>query len=117
MRRAAAHLVGEHDFSAFRSAQCDAAHAIRRLDQIAIDGDDEIVQIAVRGNAFLRNMVRILVGTLVEVGAGRRDPAELPDVLASRDRVRAGITAPPEGLYLVEVFHRDAPRPPRESRE
>jgi tRNA pseudouridine38-40 synthase len=112
MRAAAARLVGEHDFAAFRAAGCTATSTVRRIDDIAItdpgedlagDRESQLVAIDVRGNAFLRNMVRILVGTLVEVGEGRRSPDQVAEILALRDRTRAGITAPARGLTLVSV--------------
>jgi tRNA pseudouridine38-40 synthase len=106
MRQAAAALLGEHDFAAFRAAGCTARHTLRRIDDIAIAEDPAelaLLGIDVRGNAFLRNMVRILVGTLVEVGAGRRPIEQVAEILASRDRTRAGITAPAQGLELVCV--------------
>jgi tRNA pseudouridine38-40 synthase len=103
MRAAAAVLVGEHDFAAFRAAGCSAKTTIRRIDSIELADDGELVQIDVRGNAFLRNMVRILVGTLVEAGTGDRTPAQVVEILANRDRTKAGITAPPQGLELVSV--------------
>jgi tRNA pseudouridine38-40 synthase len=83
---------------------------VRRVDQIAIaelpgdlPGPSWLVAVDVRGNAFLRNMVRILVGTLVEAGTGERTPAQVSEILANRDRTKAGITAPPQGLELVSV--------------
>jgi tRNA pseudouridine38-40 synthase len=107
MRQAAAALIGEHDFAAFRAAGCTAKRTVRRIDGIAISGgeveDPWLIAFDVRGNAFLRNMVRIVVGTLVEVGAGRRPIEQVAEILASRDRTRAGITAPPQGLELVSV--------------
>lgn len=118
MRAAAAHLVGEHDFTAFRAAGCTAQHAIRSIRAVdVVAAADGVVEIEVEGNAFLRNMVRILAGTLVEVGAGRRTPADVAAALASRDRTRAGITAPPGGLCLLWVAHGDGPPafPPRDT--
>jgi tRNA pseudouridine38-40 synthase len=111
MRQAGAALIGEHDFAAFRAAGCTARRTVRRIDEIAIDvaidpaepGSPGLLAFDVRGNAFLRNMVRIVVGTLVEVGAGRRPVEQVSEILASRDRTRAGITAPPQGLELVSV--------------
>lgn len=105
MRDAAVHLVGEHDFSSFRAAGCQANSPVREIQAIEIDATRELVDIHVRGNAFLRNMVRIVAGTLVEVGEGRRDGAELPGVIERRQRTAAGQTAPAHGLCLVEVFY------------
>jgi tRNA pseudouridine38-40 synthase len=110
MQAAAAALVGEHDFAAFRAAGCTAKRTVRRIDRIEIGelagdlpGPSHVVAVDVRGNAFLRNMVRILVGTLVEVGRGRRPASQVAEILASKDRTQAGITAPAHGLELVEV--------------
>ena len=111
MREAAACLIGEHDFAAFRAAGCTAKRTVRRLDDIAIsdlpgdvaDRESSIIAVDVRGNAFLRNMVRILVGTLVEVGERRRPASQVAEILASKDRTRAGITAPAAGLELISV--------------
>jgi tRNA pseudouridine38-40 synthase len=103
-------LVGEHDFSAFRAAGCAAKSPVRRIETIGVTRTDELVDVDIRGNAFLRNMVRIIVGTLVEVGTGKRAPTQVAEILASRDRLRAGITAPPQGLELVEVRY-DGARP------
>jgi tRNA pseudouridine38-40 synthase len=108
MRHAAALLIGEHDFAAFRAAGCTAKHAVRRLDQIEIGEvatEPWLLAVDVRGNAFLRNMVRILVGTLVEVGRGRWPASQVAEILASRDRTRAGITAPAAGLELMSVSY------------
>lgn len=103
---AARALYGEHDFSAFRAAGCAARSAVRHIESIAIEQrDSERIAIHVRGNAFLRQMVRIVVGTLTEVGTGKRAVGEVAQILASRDRTQAGITAPPQGLELVEVFY------------
>ena len=103
MTEAAAALIGEHDFSAFRAAGCTARTATRRIDSIAVTRSGELIEVDVRGNAFLRNMVRILVGTLAEVGTHKRPPGQVGEILASKDRTRAGRTAPAHGLELVEV--------------
>jgi len=103
MRAGAQCLVGVHDFSAFRSAGCDAPHAVREIFAINLLERGETLELAVRGSAFLRNMVRIVVGTLVEVGEGRRHPDSLAALLACGDRTQAGATAPPQGLFLVAV--------------
>ncbi|MDF1554302.1 MAG: tRNA pseudouridine(38-40) synthase TruA, partial [Deferrisomatales bacterium] len=105
MRAGAGHLVGTHDFSAFRSAGCDAPHAVREIHELAMVERGEYLEVEVRGNAFLRNMVRIIVGTLVEIGEGRRAPESVVGLLAEGDRTRAGATAPPQGLFLAEVCY------------
>jgi tRNA pseudouridine38-40 synthase len=103
-------LIGEHDFAAFRAAGCTAATTVRRIDAIDVTPDGELLALDVRGNAFLRNMVRILAGTLVEVGIGRRPAAQVGEIISSGDRTRAGITAPAHGLELIEVRY-DGTRP------
>lgn len=114
MAQAATTLVGEHDFAAFRAVGCSAATTVRRLDAIAItQPEPEVIAVDVRGNAFLRNMVRILVGTLVEVGGGRRSPSQVAEIIASRDRTRAGMTAPAHGLELMEVHYEGGRARPR----
>lgn len=115
MRRAAAELLGEHDFSAFRASGCTARTTWRRLDEIRIDAAGDEAVLEVRGNAFLRNMVRILAGTLADVGRGYRDPSTIAELLSSGDRTRAGRTAPAAGLTLVEVFYPGAVTPPQPS--
>jgi tRNA pseudouridine38-40 synthase len=111
MHAAASHLIGEHDFAAFRATGCTARTTTRRIDSIALTrAAPELLEVDIRGNAFLRQMVRIVVGTLVEVGIGRLAPAQVAEILASRDRARAGRTAPPHGLELLEVRY-DGRRP------
>ncbi|HKA90028.1 MAG TPA: tRNA pseudouridine(38-40) synthase TruA [Haliangiales bacterium] len=104
MRRAAAPLVGEHDFSAFRAAGCTAKSPVRNLRRLDISGEDLIV-LDLEATAFLRHMVRNLAGTLVEVGLGARSADEIEAILAGRDRTRAGRTAPPHGLTLERVYY------------
>jgi tRNA pseudouridine38-40 synthase len=103
MHAAAQVFVGEHDFSAFRAAECQSRVPVRRLDRIAVARDGELVTVEVTANAFLHHMVRNLVGTLLEVGDGSRPPEWVAATLASRDRRQAGPTAPPEGLYFIGV--------------
>lgn len=102
-------LLGEQDFAAFRAAACDAKTTMREITALSIQqvGEDKLL-LDLEGNAFLRNMVRIIVGTLVDIGRGHRDPEELPLMLASKDRTQAGQTAPPQGLYLMEVRYSGA---------
>jgi tRNA pseudouridine38-40 synthase len=104
-------LLGRHDFSAFRAEGCQAKTAERELKKIDIGGlpGDEL-HLVFEGTAFLRHMVRNLVGTLIEVGRKRQPTEWVREVLASRDRSRAGATAPPQGLCLEEVFYGAGPR-------
>jgi tRNA pseudouridine38-40 synthase len=108
MARAAGLLVGRHDFNSFRSAQCQASSALRTLDLLAVRRAGEEIKIEVGARSFLHNQVRILVGTLQLVGRGQWSEADVGAALAARDRTRAGPTAPPLGLCLMEVRYDDA---------
>jgi len=101
MHRAAQALIGEHDFSAFRSAQCEATHARREVQRIQVERDGEIVRIDIQANAFLHHMVRNIVGSLLEIGAGARAQEWMHELLQGRDRTRAGATAPANGLTFL----------------
>jgi tRNA pseudouridine38-40 synthase len=103
MREAAALLVGEHDFSAFRSSECQAKSPVRTLHSFQVGQNGEHIDFIVRANAFLHHMVRNLVGTLVYVGKGKHPPHWVAEVLRSRDRARAAPTFGPEGLYLEKI--------------
>jgi tRNA pseudouridine38-40 synthase len=103
MHAAAQALVGEHDFSAFRAAECQAPLPVRRLLRIAVERRGPSLVVEVTANAFLQHMVRNIVGSAVRVGEGARPLEWLGEVLASRDRRRAGPTAPAAGLYLAAV--------------
>ena len=108
MQDAAAALCGEHDFASFRAAGCSAKTTMRRIDEVAIappPDEPELVGFDVRGNAFLRHMVRIVVGTLIDVGTGRVPAAQLAEIIAARDREAAGQTAPAHGLELLAVHY------------
>ena len=108
MQHAAAQLVGEYDFSSFRGAGCDAAHPRRRVVCSRFSTDGPMLAYEIEATAFLRHMVRNIIGTLIEVGLGQR-PADLLPLLAARDRTQAGATAPACGLCLVEVRYGRAP--------
>jgi tRNA pseudouridine38-40 synthase len=108
MERAASRLVGTHDFAGFRAADCGRPSTERTLDRVAVERLEEgLLELAVEGTAFLKNMVRIIAGTLVDVGLGKREPDVIDEVLASGERGRAGQTAPAHGLTLVEVRYPD----------
>jgi tRNA pseudouridine38-40 synthase len=109
MRRGAGFFVGEHDFAAFRGAGCAARTTIRKVHSVEITQQGEFLLLDVTGEGFLRNMVRIMVGTLVEIGLGRRSANAVREMLEGRDRSAAGITAPPQGLCLVEVIFGNEP--------
>jgi tRNA pseudouridine38-40 synthase len=105
MRRAAGHLVGEHDFASFCRRPPEGSSTVRRLERLAVARRGDRLEVLARANAFAHQMVRSLVGTLVAVGEGSRDPDEMPAVLAARDRSAAGPPAPPHGLTLERVIY------------
>ena len=103
MQAAASHFVGEHDFSAFRSSECQAKTPVRTLHALEIEARGERIHFLLRANAFLHHMVRNIVGTLVHVGKGRQSPEWARDVLLGKDRSKAAPTFGPEGLYLEKI--------------
>ena len=105
MRAAARHLLGEHDFSAFRSAECQARSPVRELRRLAMRRNGDYIVFELAANAFLHHMVRNIVGSLVYVGKGKHDPAWLGEVLAARDRKLAAPTLEAAGLYLAHVSY------------
>jgi len=106
MQDALQRLTGTHDFSAFRAADCPNKQPVKTLQTAALDLDKEpYLEMTLVADGFLKQMARIIVGTVVEVGTGRRSAEEMTDILRSKDRRRAGRTAPPQGLFLVEVMY------------
>ena len=105
MHEAAQLLVGHHDFTTFRDSLCQAKSPMKTLDELAVRRDGEEIRITARARSFLHHQVRNMVGTLKLVGLARWSAADVAAALAARDRRRGGPTAPPEGLYLVEVAY------------
>ena len=105
MQAGAARLVGEHDFKAFCGNKRMKKSTVRTIYELRIERIGDEVRLTFYGTGFLQYMVRILTGTLVEIGEGKRAPEEIDEILASRDRAQAGITMPPQGLTLDEVIY------------
>jgi tRNA pseudouridine38-40 synthase len=103
MQEAGQHLLGEHDFSAFRSADCQSSTPVRRLTGLSVRREGTHVEITISANAFVHHMVRNIAGTLIAVGVGDRPVFWVAELLAGRDRTVAGATAAPQGLYLAGV--------------
>ncbi len=104
MRKAAAYLCGEHDFKSFTSAKKGKKSTVRRIDSIEIMQEDILLTFSFQGNGFLHHMIRILMGTLLEVGKGERSPESIPELLDAKNRELAGPLMPAKGLTLVEIF-------------
>ena len=105
MKKAAAFLVGEHDFSCFRGSMCQAKSPIKTIEYLQIDAIDDDLIIKVKANAFLHHMVRNIVGTLLKIGRGEEKPEWMLLVLDSKDRKEAGPTAEPQGLYFIKAHY------------
>jgi tRNA pseudouridine38-40 synthase len=103
MNEAAGHLIGSHDFSSFGRVREAGASAQRNLFELSVERRGRVVCVHARANAFIQQMVRAIVGSLIQVGEGSRNPDEMPRILAARDRAGAGPVAPPHGLCLVAV--------------
>ncbi|MCR4888738.1 MAG: tRNA pseudouridine(38-40) synthase TruA [Ruminococcus sp.] len=104
-RKAAVYLVGEHDFASFCADCTNVSTTVRTIYSIDIEKSGDSVIMLVKGNGFLYNMIRIIAGTLMDVSEGRIAPDDIPDILAAKDRLRAGRTAMAHGLYLNRVFY------------
>lgn len=105
MKEASKFLVGTHDFSSFRASGSSTKTSIRTIHNINVDRSGDLITIDVFGDGFLYNMVRIIAGTLVEMGVKRTKPCKMQDIVNAKDRKEAGKTAPPQGLYLMEVYY------------
>ncbi len=104
MRRAAGLLLGEHDFKSFTSAKKGKKSTVRRIDDISIAREGDVITFSFKGNGFLHHMIRIIMGTLLEVGMGKRAPESMEEILVAQDREQAGPLVPAKGLVLVEVY-------------
>lgn len=105
MTQASCFLIGKYDFSAFRSSQCQAKSPIRSIQKITINKKKKIIYIRLTGKSFLHNQVRIIVGTICNIGQGKWAINKMKEILDSENRNLAGITAPPEGLYLEKIYY------------
>ena len=106
MSKAAGYIAGTHDFACFQaSGGQERETTVRTIYSLDVCRNDEEIEISVTGDGFLYNMVRIITGTLVEVGKGRMAPEYIEEIISSKDRTKAGPTAPPQGLYLAEVYY------------
>lgn len=107
MRAAARYLVGEHDFAAFMASGSQVKDTVRTVYSIEIDRADDVITIAVTGNGFLYNMVRIIAGTLIQAGQGKLVPERMKDIIDAKDRTKAGPTAPAKGLTLERIEYEE----------
>lgn len=103
MQEAAAHLVGEHDFTSYRAVACQAHSPVREVKSLEVFQAGNLIVIDIRANAFLHHMVRNVAGVLMKIGSGEAEPVWAKQVLEAQDRRRGGVTAPPWGLYFVDV--------------
>ncbi len=105
MKEAIKHFEGEHDFKGFRASGTSSKSSVRTIYKAEVKQDGERIIIELTGNGFMYNMVRIIAGTIVDVGLGKIEPNEISEIIESKDRARAGKTLPAHGLYLVEVYY------------
>ena len=103
MNEAAKYFIGEHDFKGFKASGTSSKSSIRKIYEAKVYKENDRIIIELTGNGFLYNMVRIIAGTLIEVGVGKIPPKEIENIIKSKDREKAGKTLPPQGLYLVNV--------------
>jgi tRNA pseudouridine38-40 synthase len=105
MQEACKFFIGRHDFAAFCAAGSSAKTTVREIYHLCVSRQNSVIEITVNGNGFLYNMVRIIAGTLVFVGLGKIKPDDIPDIILSKDRTKAGKTMPAKGLILLEIFY------------
>lgn len=107
MRQAGAYLLGEHDFKSFCGAGAQVKTTVRTIHSFSVERENDLITIRITGSGFLYNMVRILAGTLMEIGGGAYPPEKMQDILAARDRKAAGPTAPARGLTLIKIDYKN----------
>ena len=105
IKEATTYFEGKHDFSAFRSINCQSLTSIKTINQCSVVNDQESITIQVTAKSFLHSQVRIMTGTLVNVGEGKIKPSDIRQIIEMKDRDKAGVTAPPHGLYLKEIIY------------
>lgn len=105
MKQASRAFLGRHDFLGFAASGFTVKTTVREIYSLDIEKNGDLIKITVTGDGFLYNMVRIMAGTLAFAGCGKIDPESMEEIIASKDRKRAGITAPPQGLFLTEVYY------------
>lgn len=105
MKEALKYFTGKHDFSAFKASKSSSKNPVRTIYDICLEKEDELIKLEIEADGFLYNMVRIITGTIVYVGMGKIKAYDIQDILDSKDRTKAGITAPPQGLYLLKIFY------------
>ncbi|GJL51787.1 tRNA pseudouridine(38-40) synthase TruA [Candidatus Nitrospira salsa] len=105
MQEAGALLVGTHDFSSFQNSPTDTKNPVCIVESFTLKQEDMLIRIQIQANRFLKQMVRSIVGTIMEVGLGKRHPSDIKQILEAVDRCAAGKTAPPHGLYLIKVLY------------
>jgi tRNA pseudouridine38-40 synthase len=105
MREGAAHLIGRHDFTTFRSAQCQSDSPVKTLDRLEVSRAGEEIHVTAAARSFLHHQVRSMVGCLALVGRGQWQPGDMRQALDAQDRAALGFNAPPHGLYFVEAIY------------
>ena len=105
MNKAANYFIGSHDFSSFMAEGSDVEDRVRRIKSLSVTKNDSLIEIRISADGFLYNMVRIIVGTLLDVAFNRKRASDIPNIISALDREQAGMTAPPEGLYLNSVTY------------
>lgn len=116
MQAAAKYLLGEHDFSSFRGIACQSKTPMREIFNITVERNENFIRLEVRANSFLHHMVRNIAGVLMAIGESKREPIWAQEVLQARDRTLAGVTAAPQGLYLMKVEYSEQYQLPQQTK-